>query len=327
LILLGTTYDTTDSYSVNTDSNITITLKGTNSGKMEDNITITKTNAGSLLSVSGTGELILEDITLRGNDSNNAALVSVGGKLTMKSGSRITGNSNSNTANNLGGGVYVTSSFIMEDGSSIDNNKATADAGKGGGVYIYTSGTLSMLGGSITKNEAGNTDTTSSTFGGGIFGVTASLFIMEGGIISENKGLAAGTNSTMMGGGVYAAKFSMLGGSILQNTALKGGGVCIPANAANYFKMSGGIIAGNTASTEGAAILLYSSGTFEKTGGIIYGTGAVDGNANCGTAGTTGIHAIQMGNGTNMKAYYDDTANETTTLKYSTVNGYTNSGW
>ena len=136
------------------NKNLTITLQG-----LDETRTITKTNAGALFTVYGstdaeadTPHLILgENITLAGYNSNTSALVVAGytqstnnyiGKLTMKTGSRITGNTN--TSNNAaGGGVNVVAggTFIMEDGVigsmvEADGNFAKANAGKGGGVIV-----------------------------------------------------------------------------------------------------------------------------------------------------------------------------------------------
>jgi hypothetical protein len=107
----------------------------------------------------------------------------------------------------------------------------------------------------------------------------------------------------------------------LGNEATLGGGVCIAANDANYFKMSGGTIAGNKATSKGAAFLRYGLGAFEKTGGTIYGnvTDAGD-NANKAAEGvTTTVHSIEIGNA--LVAYYDETAGDTVILKHSSVSG------
>jgi hypothetical protein len=139
--------------STGTKKNLTITLKGATDG-----ITITKTGTGALFYVydaSGSvANLILENITLKGNATGSSALVRAGtstaykGTLTMKAGSRITGNtSNSST----GAGVYVAagSTFNME-GGSIDGNTTTGASGRG--VAVYGGGTFNMTGGVIARN-------------------------------------------------------------------------------------------------------------------------------------------------------------------------------
>jgi hypothetical protein len=323
-ILLGEneTEETSVGYEIKGDAsrkNLKITLRGMSSDA-ENPVTITKDAAGPLFTVYGSTindldvqdvpELILKDITLKGYASNNSALVVVGkvytgstyykGKLTMKDGSRITGNTNSATSG--GGGVYIhsNSTFTMEDGS-IDNNQVVAANTSGGGVYAV--GTFTMSGGTIADN-------TCTRFGGG---VNATQFTMSGGTISGNKSVST---STTMGGGIYSTQFTMSGGLIANNESKYGGGVVVPANAANYFTMEGGSIEGNRASTAGAAVCQYNAtnGTFTKTGGVIYGVNPADATkANKGTDGATvTIHAIAVGSG-NIH-WYDLTADETVNL-------------
>jgi hypothetical protein len=256
---------------------------------------------------SDTPHLILgENITLAGYASNTSALVVVGnsttavGKLTMKDGSRITGNTNSTTK---GGGVYVSTGLFNMEGGTIDINASTPTAGHGGGVN-FNGGSFLMTGGIIEKNTAGNVSDSSNAMGGGVFvgANPAGTFTMSGGIIRENSALASGANNSQ-GGGVYAKYFTIDDGSVLQNTAVLGGGISISANGT--FSMTDGVIAGNTASKKGAAVLLYSNGTFEKAGGVIFGTATAGENANCGVSQESDVHSIEIGN--NLKAYYDDT--------------------
>jgi hypothetical protein len=313
------------------NKNITIRLQGLTTVR-----TIITDNTGALFTVYGANandvpHLILgENITLQGNNNNNnsSALVMIGkgtsnmGKLTMENGSRITGHT-STGAN--GGGVYIYagSTFEMKKGT-IDLNKSTATAGKGGGIYL--AGTLIMHDGSvIEKNEIGTTTSTSGVQGAGVWMGGNATFNMDGGIIRNNKCISTTTTSAVGGGGVYATKFTMSGGSILNNEALNGGGVMIASSKNNFFHMEGGVIAGNRAVSMGAAVLRYNAGAFEKTGGIIYGTDDAEENANKKTDEVSGIvHSIEMGNSNG--AYYDGTAGTGVTLKHGSENGYTNVG-
>jgi hypothetical protein len=304
------------------DKNLTITLQG-----LDETRTITKGAAGPLFTVYGstndsdTPHLILgENITLAGYASNNKALVVVGdstnsGKLTMRDGSRITGNKNSTAQ---GGGVYVVIGLFNMEGGTIDANASTQNGGKGGGVF--NGGTFTMLNGLIEENEAGNSSGGSNSSGGGVYNGNQGVFLMEDGIIRNNKALAK-SGSISDGGGVFAAKFTMKGGSIKGNTAVLGGGIEISSNAASYFTMEGGAIAGNTASTKGAAVFLYKYGTFNKTGGTIYGTN--DGDLS--NKGETSIHSIEMGNGataaTNPAVAWYDSKHDTGTLSYKWTTG------
>jgi uncharacterized protein YjdB len=282
-------------------TNLSITVRG-----VEDTeVTIAKGAAGPLFTVYGNGagdtpELVLEHITLAGYNANNSALVVVGntantkqGKLTMKAGSRITGNTNSSS----GGGVMVSqgSAFFMRDGR-IDGN----DSASGGGVS--SGGTFEMSGGRIENNTAIATGYHSS-YGGGVY---AGTFTMSGGSIENNRCIATG-DGYIYGGGVMATNFTMSGEArIANNSAAWGGGVYDNGT----FTMNGGIIRGNRAMIFGAAVLVPTNATFTKSGGIIYGTDAGV-NSNKAADGITGtVHAIEVTQGYTTSVttkYYRDT--------------------
>jgi predicted outer membrane repeat protein len=171
-----------------TRKNLTITLKGTGGyaadGTYANNITITRnTEASALFTVCGNDasdkpHLILENITLVGYSTGNAVVVWVGstvntkeGMLTMKEGSRITGNYNSNTSTRPGTVRIAAGEFTMA-GGSIDGNETT-----GSGGAVYCAGTFTMTGGVIANNISstsvvfiGNSATFTKT-GGIIYGV------------------------------------------------------------------------------------------------------------------------------------------------------------
>jgi hypothetical protein len=167
-------------------SNLTITLKGL--GEVR---TITKKNGGALFTVYGWSSfgdvphLILdENITLSGYDNNTAALVVVGnsvtnkGKLTMRDGSRITGNIGS--ISNGGGGVTVAAGgiFTMNGGSIDGNNNKRTSGTAAGAVLVANNAEFKMIGGVIAKNSVSIT----SSIGAVVLGNTAS-FEKTGGII------------------------------------------------------------------------------------------------------------------------------------------------
>jgi hypothetical protein len=143
---------------------LTITLTGLTGG-----ITITKEGTGPLFILSGNGStdkvsLILENITLAGNNANNTALVSVGGDtatrrgvLTMNNGSQIVGNK--------GGGVNIVTSaansgFTMNGGTIKGNSAASGAAvlGISGAVFTKTGGTIygSSGDGDANKSDDGH---------------------------------------------------------------------------------------------------------------------------------------------------------------------------
>jgi hypothetical protein len=294
--------------------NISITLKGQGGEK-----TIQLTGTGSLFTLTGYNNtnkitLVLEDITLKGHGSNNAALVTVNhdAVFVMKSGAKIIGNTTSGT----GGGVYFSgTSFTMDSGAIISGNTASAD---GGGVRLEA-GTFTMSGGAkITGNAT-------SGHGGGVY-FNAS-FTMSGGEISGNTasgngggvyfsssyglsftmgvGKISGNTANGSGGGVYFntsynGNFTMSGGEISGNTASSGngGGVYFSGSNAGTFTMSGGEISDNKAVTGGG---VYVTSSFNKTGGTIFGDnnnlhdGSNGSTENTATSGDG--HVAKMSNG------------------------------
>jgi hypothetical protein len=209
------------------DTTISITLKAASS------VNITLDGTGSMLKIGRGITLTLgSNITLTGSGSNTAPLVEVdaGGVLVMESGSKITGNGNGSGA--TGGAVYLKGSagsparLEMKAGSAITANSAA----KGGAVYVDQYGALTLSGGTIGGSSAGNG--AASALGGGVY----------------LKGVSGG-----------AASFSMTAGSILGNTADKGGGVYVD-----------------------------EYGTFTFSGGAIGGSGAGEGNSVTGGAGKLG---------------------------------------
>jgi hypothetical protein len=319
----------------NSKQNLKITLKGANK-----NTTITKTVQGSLFTVYGTNaqdmpELILgENITLKGYNNNNKALVVIGsatnsetktGKLTMNNGSLITENDNKeNAATTNGGGVYVyaSSEFAM-NGGTISNNTVTTAANAGGGVF--SNGTFTMSGSSAIKdNKATGSGITQ---GGGVVAGSLGGFTMKGGTISGNVAHNTGTTNVAyvgVGGGVAAKTFTMEGGTIENNTAEMGGGIGTLNVASAVIKISGSssIIKNNHADAEkGCAIdLLKEDATLIIDGGTVYGTAAAAGLANKSESGIS--YAIarrdKITNGGVVKHYCNDTV---TALSVTTETG------
>jgi uncharacterized repeat protein (TIGR02543 family) len=232
--------------------NVSIILNG---GATER--TISLSSSGSLFTINSGVTLTLENnVVLRGQGGNNAALVRVndGGTLAMGSGSKIHGNSNSS---GNGGGVYVNSGTLTMSGGDISGNSVSSSS-YGGGVYV-NSGTFTMSDGTVSGNT-----------GGGVY-VNSGTLTMSGGVISGNSASSYGG-----GGGVYvysnSGTFTMNGGEISGNTASSGGGVY----SNGTFTMNNGAISGNIASYSGSSYSysaygggVYSSGTFTMNNGEI----------------------------------------------------------
>jgi hypothetical protein len=262
----------------------TITLRG-----IGDPREISFSSQGSLFTVGSASSapvFILRDIVLKGNASNNAALLKVdSGSLIMESGAVVTGN----TASSYNGsGVYVSSgTFIMNGGEISDNTASTTTSSYGGGVYV-SSGTFTMNGGEISGNTTYSFWSDWNSCGGGVY-VSSGTFTMSGGEISGNTSGTGGvcvsysgiftmdggeingnTSSDGGGVGVYSGTFTMNGGEINGNTSSDGGGVYVSSGT---FTMSDGEISGNTASSDGGGVYVYS-GTFTMNGGEINGNTA-----------------------------------------------------
>ena len=130
-----------------------ITLRGEGGGRE-----ISLSSQGSFFtvgSVSSEPLFILRDITLKGINGNNAALLKLNnGALIMESGAAVTGNENKVTSSpysSQGGGVYVTGgSFAMRGGATVNGNTASSpystSRSYGGGVYV--------AGGSFTMQDS-----------------------------------------------------------------------------------------------------------------------------------------------------------------------------
>ena len=147
-------------------TNLTITLRGNGAVR-----TVGLSADGVLFTVGSGVTLVLDNnITLQGRTGNNNHLVRVnsGGTLVMNAGSRVTGNTNTNTwsSADFGGGVRVNSggTFAMR-GGEIASNSASGSS-TGGGVHVPSGGTFHISNGVIRGNDAAeelrNTVTASS---------------------------------------------------------------------------------------------------------------------------------------------------------------------
>jgi uncharacterized repeat protein (TIGR02543 family) len=160
-----------------TATGITVSLRAASSR------TLTLTGTGNMIRTRANQTVILRDITMKGNGSNNNSVVYVGtnGAFVMHSG-EISGNTITSSVN-FGGGVYVFGFFDMH-GGKISGNTVSGSAG---GVCVSSNAIFTMYGGEISGN-------TGDMFGGGVcvFGT----FTMHGGTISGNIA------SRNIGGGV-----------------------------------------------------------------------------------------------------------------------------
>jgi len=282
---------------------------------------INLSSTGSIFTVGENVELILEDITLQGRSDNNAPLIKVnkGGKLNVRNGGKITGNTyTTSTTKTGGGGIVVDGGTLEITGGEISGNtvNGTVEYALGGGVCAINGSTVLMTGGAIRNNSViNNHSSDGNAMGGGIVLYSDCKFDMTGGIIEGNvlNDKSVNLGSFTSGGGVLMVTFSSsdiasifrLSGGIIRNNKCQaqsynnygisgGGGVDVNQN---IFIMSGGVISGNSVTSSinpnkyyrpnnvysdgayGGGVRVYDLGTFVKTGGIIYGSDAAGNDA------------------------------------------------
>ena len=166
-------------------------------------------------------------------------------------------NISNNTAEDCGGGLFVSCDVNLEDGASITGNgeglvNATSYANmNGGGVYLAR-GTFNLNGGEIS----GNNDVYN---GAGVY--------VAGGTFNLNSGKINGNEAQGYGGGVCVAggTFNLNVGEISNNVASFGGGMNYEDGTVRINE--GSTISGNTA-TRGAGIMV-SGDNITMSGGII----------------------------------------------------------
>jgi len=263
---------------------INVTVKG--------NYTVSLSGTGSLLFIGANQTVTIRDLTLRGDTSNNASLVNIGGgTFNMESGI-ITGNINedddgggvcifggtfnmtggtvSNNTSANGGGVYVRGAFTMSGTAKISSN----DSSYGGGVYVHPGGTFKM------QDSASVSGNTADNRGGGVFVDSGGEFVMTGGTIG-----GTGNNAAPNGGGVYVdgGTFTMTGGTIggvagAGNSAQNGGGVYVTGSGGTFTMNGSGTnvpkVSGNTATNGGGLVVSGSGSTIIMNGGIVSGNEA-----------------------------------------------------
>ncbi len=178
-----------------------------------------------------------------------------------------------NTAEELGGGIYLSALTCKADGGSIARNGTKLD---GGGIY-FDGGSAGSS--SFTINGSAIKDNTSDGNGGGIFFSKASLKVNGGEICGNTANGTYDGAANCGGGGIFAGgELIISGGKISGNTAqCSGGGVEVCGANSNFsysgtLTMQGGEISNNTAKEhEGGGIRIDSNTNNIITGGAITG--------------------------------------------------------
>jgi hypothetical protein len=239
---------------------------------------------GQLFTVESGVTLILDNgITLKGILSNFGPVVKVngGGRLIMKEGAKITGNTSGSSP--AGVSVEENAAFTMSggeiSGNSVTTNQYNSSGFYGGGVCVKENATFTMSGGKISGNSVKVITLSGNICGGWVYIAQNATFTMSGGEISDNN-TSDPNNHSGYGGGVYInnGTFILEGGSICDNKAQYGGGVFVDLGT---FTMTSGQIRSNTAASTGSSDVgnsytacgggVYTNGTFKMTGGFISG--------------------------------------------------------
>ena len=133
----------------------------------------------TLLRVSGSGALTLEDVTLRGGagQRGGAVAVAAGGQLVARRAALLDNDAD------WGGALYVAGGAALIEDSRMMENSA-----QGGGAIFIAAGTLDLVRSEISANEAG--------VGGG-------LFVGPAAEATVNRASLVG-NTARHGGGAYA---------------------------------------------------------------------------------------------------------------------------
>ena len=198
----------------------------------EDTYTITRGESytGSLLTVSGTGDVTLADIVLDGNQeavTAAAPLLTIGGgTVTMAEGSTLRNNKAGPGAE--AAGVYMTGgTFTLEVGAEISGNVLQVGGFQAGGIQV--GGGTAYLRGRIIGNEGYD--------GGGVLVDGANANVTITGQVTNNRASA--------GGGVYVAE----GSATLD-------GATVTGNAATRYNTGGAFLYNSRENASGSSLTL-----------------------------------------------------------------------
>lgn len=221
--------------------------------------------------------------TISGNKAGGAGggIIVWGGKAALSGDVAFT---NNQAPDGNGGGAYFSTRTIV----SIDGGTYSHNTSKYGGGIAWNGVKFEFRNGTVSNNSvattggglrlSNNTAETSAVISGGNIcdntatggaGVWADYVTISGGTISQNH--ADGNNQS--GGGVYVNHIFKLSGTgtITENSAYTGGGICIGNQTDSTFEITGGTISKNraTGSTGGAGIYCAQAVAAYMTDGLI----------------------------------------------------------
>ncbi len=174
-----------------------------------------------LLSVSGTGNLVLNNITLQDGNipTDQTDRIIDGGAILIQASGKASLNNTiiaQNTTNGRGGGVANNGTLELTDSSILVNFSLLS----GGGIYNSSTGTLRINRSAIGFNSTGNAiDENTLLGGGGIFNDT------DGNVTVVNSTIAG--NVSLIGGGIWnqGGNTTIINSTLAQNQGVNGAGI------------------------------------------------------------------------------------------------------
>ncbi len=263
-----------------------ITLRG--GGENRDDVVIDGGGLGATIVIAGgeVDEIALNNLQIRGGQSNEGGGVRCESGLLMMTGTRVTANSATQ-----GAGIFVRNCQILISANDIDANTATENGGgihlasargevgdnrifenfarRGGGVAV-NEGEAVVRGNEIRANRATDADLPGTALGGGIWHNSNAL--LDGNTISEN-------DSDFNGGGLWVT--DNRSGTISNNTFEgnhcygDGGGIYLSRSAQGVFE--GNRVVRNRADDDGGGLRVFTSRAIVRNNEFIGNEAADDG--------------------------------------------------
>ena len=207
-----------------------------------------------LFAVNSTGELTLQETTVRGGsivDGSGGGVASYGGTVTLTH-STLSGN----TAEASGGGMFNDGGTVTLTTSTLAGNSASY----GGGVF-NSLGTVTLTTSTLSGNSARD--------GGGVasYGGTVTL---TNSTLADNSAQSWGGGVVNFGSGTVTLTHSTLSG----NSARDGGGV---ASYGGTVTLTNSTLSDNSAQSWGGGVVNFGSDTVTLTNSTLSGNSARDG--------------------------------------------------
>ncbi len=247
------------------------------------------------------GDLTLSNVTIGGDNSEDANTAQKGAGVYNSNKITINGGSFKNNLATNAGALYLTSSATAQiNGTIFDSNTAFLEANpsSANGGAIYSEGNLNITGGSYINNTAWD--------GGALYLKSTSISIIEDAIFKKNAATGYGgaiynagdltlsnttiggdssedANTAIQGAGVYNSnKITINGGSFKNNLATSAGALYLTSSATaqingTIFDSNTAFLEANPSSANGGAI--YSEGNLNIAGGSYINNTAWDGGA------------------------------------------------